>query len=37
LNDKKEQLTEDKKNADHKYEEFVKELKAKEEINEKKL
>ena len=37
LNDKKEELIEDKKRADVKNEELVKELKAKEEINEKKL
>jgi hypothetical protein len=37
LNDKKEELTEDKKRADIKNEELHKELKAKEEINEKKL
>lgn len=37
LNDKKEELIEDKKRADIKNEELVKELKAKEEINEKKL
>jgi hypothetical protein len=37
LNDKKEELIEDKKRGDLKNEELVKELKAKEEINEKKL
>lgn len=37
LNDKKEELIEDKKRADIKNEELIKELKAKEEINEKKL
>lgn len=37
LNDKKDELIEDKKRADQKNEELVRELKAKEEINEKKL
>lgn len=37
LNEKKEELVEEKKRAETKNEELVKELKAKEEINEKKL
>ena len=37
LNDKKDELTEDKKRGDMKNEELLRELKAKEEINEKKL
>lgn len=37
LNDKKEELNEDKKKGDLKNEELIKDLKAKEEINEKKL